>query len=120
MSQPVISNIVTPDVTYDSDLWDGKHHVTSLSGHFGYLENDAKVHALSILHIARFIQKHSIRSRLIEQFPSILGAGAIMWHLFQTVFAAGWDRFKVSPCQMCSRQSISNILVIDYVVGHLT
>ena len=23
-------------------------------------------------------------------------------------------------CQMCSRQSLSNILVIDYVVGHLT
>jgi len=23
-------------------------------------------------------------------------------------------------CQMCSRQSLSNILVINYVVGHLT
>ena len=23
-------------------------------------------------------------------------------------------------CQMCSRQSLSNMLVIDYVVGHLT
>ena len=26
----------------------------------------------------------------------------------------------VSFCQMCSRQSLSNILVIDYIVGHLT
>jgi len=25
-----------------------------------------------------------------------------------------------NKCQMCSRQSLSNILVIDYVVGHLT
>ena len=87
-SQPVTSNIVTRDVTHDCDLWDGEHHVTSLSSHFGYLENDAKVLALSVLRIARFIQKHPIGSRPIEQFPSILGAGSIMWHLFQTVSAA--------------------------------
>jgi len=55
VSQSMISNIVTPDVTHDCDLWDGKHHVTSLSSHFGYLENDAKVLASSVLHIARFI-----------------------------------------------------------------
>ena len=91
------SNIITPDVTHDCDLWDGEHHVTSLSGHFGYLENDAKVLASSVLRIACFIQKHSIGSCPIEQFPPILGAGSIMWHLFQTVSAAGWDRFKVSP-----------------------
>jgi len=80
--QQVTSDIVTPDVTHDCDLWDGKHHVTSLSGHFDYLENDAKVLASSILHIARFIQKHPIGSCPIEQFPPILGAGSIMWHLF--------------------------------------
>ena len=91
------SDIVTHDVTHDCDLWDGEHHITSLSGHFGYLENDAKVLASSVLRIARFIQKHPIRSRPIEQFPLILGAGSIMWHLFQTVSAAGWDRFKISP-----------------------
>ena len=84
-------------VTHNCDLWDGEHHVTSLSGHFGYLENDAKVLASSVLHIARFIQKHSIGSRSIEQFSPILGAGSIMWHLFQTVSTAGWNRFKVSP-----------------------
>jgi len=81
-SQQVTSDIVTPDVTHDCDLWDGKHHVTSLSGHFDYLENDAKVLTSFILHIARFIQKHPIRSCPIEQFPPILGAGSIMWHLF--------------------------------------
>ena len=78
VSQQVTSDIVT----HDYNLWDGEHHVTSLSGHFGYLENDAKVLASSVLYIARFIQKHPIRSRLIEQFPLILGAGSIMWHLF--------------------------------------
>ena len=90
------SDIVTSNVTYDCDLWDGEHYVTSLSGHFGYLENNAKVLASSILRIARFIQKHPIRSRSIEQFPPILGAGSIMWHLFQTVSVVGWDHFKVS------------------------
>jgi len=78
VSQQVTSDIVT----HDYDLWDGEHHVTSLSGHFGYLENDAKVLASSVLYIACFIQKHPIRSRPIEQFPPILGAGSIMWHLF--------------------------------------
>jgi len=68
-----------------------------LSGHFGYLENDAKVLASSVLRIARFIQKHPIGSYPIEQFPPILGAGSIMWHLFQTMSTAGWDRFKISP-----------------------
>ena len=48
-SQPVTSNIVTHDVTHDCNLWDGEHHATSLSGHVGYLENDAKILALSVL-----------------------------------------------------------------------
>jgi len=95
--QQVTSDIVIPNVTHDCDLWDSEHHVTSLSGYFGYLENDAKVLALFVLRIARFIQKHPIGSRPIEQFPPILGASSIMWHLFQTVSATGWDRFKVSP-----------------------
>ena len=82
VSQPVTSNIVTPDVTHNGDLWDGEYHVTSLSGHFSYLENDAKVLASFVLRIARFIQKHPIGSRPIEQFFPILGAGSIMWHLF--------------------------------------
>jgi len=93
----VTSNIVTPDVTPDCDLWDGEHHVTSLFDHFGYLENDAKVLASFVLRIAHFIQTHSIGSRPIEQFPPILGAGSIMWHLFQTMSTVGWDRFKISP-----------------------
>jgi len=49
------SDIVTHDVIHDCDLWDGKHHITSLSGHFGYLENNAKVLASSVLRITRFI-----------------------------------------------------------------
>ena len=55
VSQQVTSDIITPDVIYDCDLWDSEYHVTSLSGHFGYLENDAKVLASSVLHIACFI-----------------------------------------------------------------
>jgi len=55
MSQPVTSNIVTSDIIHNCDLWDGEHHVTSLSGHFGYLENNAKVLASSVLRIACFI-----------------------------------------------------------------
>jgi len=53
--QQVTSDIITPNVTYDCDLWDSEHHVISLSGHFGYLENDAKVLALFILRITCFI-----------------------------------------------------------------
>ena len=78
MSQPVTSDIITHDITDDSDLWDGEHYIISLFGHFGYLENDAKVLVSSVLHIARFIQKHPIGSLPIEQFPPILGAGSIM------------------------------------------
>ena len=90
-SLPQASQLVTSDIViHDCDLWNGEHHVTSLSGHFGYLENDAKVFVF-VLRIARFIQKHPIGSRPIEQFAPILGAGSIMWHLFQTVSVAGWD-----------------------------
>jgi len=39
--------------------------------------------------------KHPIESHPIEQFSPILGASSIMWHLFQTVFIAGWNHFKV-------------------------
>ena len=72
----------TCDMTCDCDLWDGEHHVASLSGHPGYIENDARVIASSVMCITRFIQKYSIEGRSIEQFPPILGIGAIMWQLF--------------------------------------
>jgi len=97
VSQPVTSSGVTSDITHDYDFWDGGHHVTSLSGNISYLDNDAKVLAASILYIARFIQKHPIGSQPLEQFPPILGAGSIMWILFQAISKAGWDRFKISP-----------------------
>ena len=77
-SQPVTMLLVTPDVTHDCDLWDGEHHVTSLSGHPGYIENNARVIASSMMCIMRFIQKHSIEGCSIEQFPPILGIGSIM------------------------------------------
>jgi len=55
VSQPVTSNIVTSDVIHNCDLWNGKHYVTSLSSHFGYLKNDTKVLASSVLRITHFI-----------------------------------------------------------------
>ena len=77
-SQPVTSDIVTHNVTHDCDLWDGKHYVIFLSGHFGYLENDTKVLVSSVLRIVHFIQKYPIGSHPIEQFSPILGTGSIM------------------------------------------
>ena len=65
-SQPVTGDIVTHDVTHDCDLWNGEYYVTSLSDHFGYLENNAKVLTSSVLRITRFIQKHPIGSRPIK------------------------------------------------------
>jgi len=49
------------------------------------------------MHIMHFIQKHSIEGHSIEQFPPILGIGSIMWQLFQTMSASGWDCFKILP-----------------------
>ena len=78
VSQLVTSDIVTYDITHDSNLQDSEHYIISLFGHFGYLENDAKALASSVLYIACFIQKHPIRSCPIEQFSPILGTGSIM------------------------------------------
>ena len=71
-------DIVIHDVTYDGDLWDSEHHITSLSGYFDYLKNNAKVLTSSVLCIAYFIQKYPIGSHPIEQFPPILEAGSII------------------------------------------
>jgi len=66
VSQPVTSDIVTPEITYNSDFWNGDYYVTSLSGHPSYLETDARVLVWSVLHIACFIQKHANGSYPIE------------------------------------------------------
>ena len=71
---PNMSQPMTSDIIHDRGFWDSDHHVTSLSGNIGYLDNDAT----SILHIARFIQKYPIGSQPLEQFSPILGAGSIM------------------------------------------
>jgi len=96
VSQPVTSDIVTPNVTHDNDFWDNDYHVIFLFSHSSYLKTNARVLTLFVLCIVHFIQKHTIGSYLIEQFSSITGAGSLMWHLFQTIFAVEWDYFKIS------------------------
>ena len=88
---------MTLNVTHDTDLWDGDHHVTSLSGCDMHLEADAKVLATSLKRLACFIQKRSLKGRSIEQFPSVLGISSYVWRLLQAVSEAGWDCFKISP-----------------------
>ena len=97
LSHPVTCDSVTHNVTHDTDLWNGDHHVTSLSGCDIHLEADAKVLATSLKRIACFIQKHPLKGCSIEQFPSVLGIGSYVWRLLQAVSEAGWDRFKISP-----------------------
>ena len=76
LSHPVTCDSVTHNVTHDTDLWDGDHHVISLSGCDMHLEADAKVFAISLRHLACFIQKRPLKGRPIEQFPSVLGIGS--------------------------------------------
>ena len=71
--------------------------MTSLSGCDMHLEANAKVLAISLRCLVCFIQKRSLKSRPIEQFPSVLGIGSYVWRLLQAVSEAGWDRFKISP-----------------------
>ena len=74
----MISDIVTLDVIYNSDFWDGDHHVISLSGYPGYLETDTRVFALFVLYIALFIQKYAIRNHPIKHFSPIIGGSSLM------------------------------------------
>ena len=59
---------MTHNVTHNTNLWDGDHYVTSLSGCDMHLEADAKVLATSLKRLACFIQKHPLKSCPIEQF----------------------------------------------------
>jgi len=81
LSHSMTCDSVTHNVIYDTDLWDGDHHVTSLSGCDIYLEADAKMLATSLRCLAHFIQKHPLKGRPIEQFPSVLGIGSYVWRL---------------------------------------
>ena len=79
---------VTYNVTHNTDLWDGDHHVTSLSGYDMHLETDAKVLATLLRHLAYFIQKCSLKGHPIEQFSTILGVGCYIWNLLQAISEA--------------------------------
>ena len=76
LSHSVICDNMTHNVTHNTNLWDGDHHVMSLSGCDMHLEADAKVLATSLRRLACFIQKHPLKGRLIEQFFSVLGIGS--------------------------------------------
>jgi len=71
--------------------------MTSLSGCDIHLEADIKVLAISLRHLACFIQKCPLKGCPIEQFPSILRISSYVWRLLQTVSKTGWDHFKISP-----------------------
>ena len=73
LSHSVMRDSVTHNITHDTDLWDGDHHVTLLSDCDIYLKANAKVLATSLRRLACFIQKRPLKSRPIEQFPSVLG-----------------------------------------------
>jgi len=61
----------------------------SLSGYDMHLETDTKVLAISLMHLACFIQKHPLKGRPIEQFPSVLGIGSYVWRLLYVKIVDG-------------------------------
>ena len=89
LSHSVTRDIVTHNVTHDTDLWDGDHHALSLSGYSGHLETDTKMLSSSLKRLACFVKQHPLGGRPIEQFPTILGVGSYVWNLLQAVSEAG-------------------------------
>jgi len=86
---PVTCDSVTHNVTHDTDLWNGDHHVTSLSGYDMHFKADAKMLATSLRCLAYFIQKCSLKGHPIEQFSTILRVGCYIWNLLQAISEAG-------------------------------
>ena len=52
---PVTCDSVTHNIIHDTNLWDGDHHMISLSSCDMHLEADAKVLAISLRYLAYFI-----------------------------------------------------------------
>ena len=51
------SQLENGNITYDTKLWDGDHHVLSLSGYSRHLETDAKMFSLSLEYLTYFLKK---------------------------------------------------------------
>ena len=60
---------VTHNVTHNSDLWDGDHHVLSLSGYSGHLETDTKILSSSLKRLACFVKQNPLEGALLSNFP---------------------------------------------------
>jgi len=50
------SQLENSNIIYDTKLWDGDHHVLSLSGYSRYLETNAKVLSLFLEHFTYFMK----------------------------------------------------------------
>ena len=90
------SHLGNQNIAHNNELWDGKHHVLSLSGYSGHLETDTKMLSISLKCLTGFVKQHPLGGHPIEQFPTILGVGSYVWNLLQAISESGWDRFKVS------------------------
>jgi len=77
------SHLGNQDIAHNNELWDGEHHVLSLSGYSGHLETDTKMLSISLKHLTGFIKQHPLGGCPIEQFPTILGVGSYVWNLLQ-------------------------------------
>ena len=87
--------LVNRNTTYNTELWNGDHHILSLSNYSRYLETNAKILSLSFKHLTYFIKKCSLRGQSVNQFPTILGVGSYIWNLLQAISEAKQDYFKV-------------------------
>ena len=61
------------NIAHNTELWDGEHHASSLSGYSGHLETDTKMLSTSLKHLTGFIKQHPLGGHPIEQFPTKIG-----------------------------------------------
>ena len=91
------SHLGNQNITHNTELWDGEHHVLSLSEYSGHLETDTKMLSTSFKYLTGFIKQHPLGGHPIKQFSTILGVGSYVWNLLQTISESGWNCFKVFP-----------------------
>ena len=48
------------NITHNTELWDGDHHMLSLSGYSRHLETDIKMLSLFLEYLTQFIIKYSL------------------------------------------------------------
>jgi len=100
LSQPLPPDVILykANVLADPSLWDSNFGVTSLFGTNKFLQNNVNNMAMSLLHMATFLNQRKLDNQDGNDSQQLSSFGDTTWQFISAIYESSWDSlYAITP-----------------------